>query len=76
MFSQKMTISFLLDLNLNVTWTNIKLPNIVRCKQNVMKGTAANAAAVSCIVQGPGLSFGHPGDEFPLWWFWPASAAE
>lgn len=55
MFSQKMTISFLLDLNLNVTWTNIKLPNIVQCKQNVTKGAAANAAAVSFIVQGSQL---------------------
>lgn len=50
-----MTISFLLDLNLNVTWRNIKLPNIVQCKQNVTKGTAANAAAVSFIVQGSQL---------------------
>ena len=55
MFSQKMTISFLLDLNLNVTGRNIKLPNIVQCKQNLTKGTAANAAAVSFIVQGSQL---------------------
>lgn len=55
MFSQKMMISFLLDLNLNVTWRNIKLPNILQCKQNATKGTAANAAAVSCIVQGSQL---------------------
>jgi len=47
-----MTISFLLDLHLNVSWRNIKLPNVVQCKQNVTKGTAANTAAVSFIVQG------------------------
>lgn len=41
-----------------------------------MKGTAGNAAVVSCIVQDSSLSFRHPGDEFPLQWFWPASAAE
>lgn len=51
MFSQKMTMSFLLDLNLIVTWRHIKLPSIVQCKQNVTKGTAANAAAVSFTVQ-------------------------
>lgn len=51
MFLQKMTISFLLGLNLNVTQRNIKLHNITQCKQNVAKGTAANAAAaVSFIV--------------------------
>lgn len=50
MFLQKMTISFLLGLNLNVTQRNIKLHNITRRKQNVAKGTAANAAAVSFIV--------------------------
>lgn len=44
----------------------IPLPNIVERKQNLTKGPAVNAAAVSFIVQGSQPSFADPGDEFPL----------